>query len=105
MPVEVCLIATYYAGKSSGRVETIKRALYRLLESMAYKTPIAWLVRGDICREKLLPKIEKLNSEYRELTGRDLVVVTRALISESELRQLLGYSEPPRNREAVIVAV
>ena len=103
MPVEVCLVATNYAGKSSGRAETVTRALYRLLESMAYKTPIAWLVKGDICREKLLPKVEKLNKEYRELTGKDLAVVMRAVISEHELRQLLGYAESPKNREAVIL--
>jgi hypothetical protein len=101
--VEVCLVATNYVGKLSGRAETVKRDLYRLLESVAYKSPIAWIIRGDICREKVLPKIEKLNNEFRELTGKDLVVVMRATISENELKQLLGYSEPPKSRRAVIV--
>jgi len=101
--VEVCLIATNYVGRLSGHAETVKRDLYRLLESVAYKSPIAWIVRGDICREKVLPKIEKLNNEFRKLTGKDLVVVMKATISENELRRLLGYSEPPKSRKAVIV--
>ena len=100
--LEVCLIATNYAGKSSGKVETIKRAMYRLLESLAYRTPLAWLARGDICRERLLPKLEKLNQEYKELTGKDLVVVSKAYMTRDELKQLLSYAEPPKNKEAVI---
>jgi hypothetical protein len=103
MPVQICMITTNMVGKLSGRAETVRRDLYRLLDSVAYKTPIAWVARHDICVDRVLPRVEKLNKEFRELTGKDLAVVFTATVDENFLRQLIGYSEPPKNKKAVIV--
>jgi len=97
------MIATNMVGKISGRAETVRRDLYRLLDSVAYKTPIAWVVRHDICVERVLPRVEKLNKEFRELTGKDLALVFTATVDENFLKQLTGYSEPPKNKKAVMV--
>jgi hypothetical protein len=105
MAVQICMITTNNVGRLAGRAETVRRDLYRLLDSVAHKSPIAWVVRYDVCQERVLPRVEKLNREFRELTGKDLAVVFVATVDENFLRQLVGYSEPPKSKKAVILSV
>jgi hypothetical protein len=97
--VQICMI-TSMAGAAKDRAETIRRIFYKLVENYAYKTPIAWVAPIDVCTEKILPKLEKLNEEFRKLTGKELAVVFTANVDEEFLRQLMRYAEQPRNPKA-----
>jgi len=95
---EVCFV-TAATLSDSGRASTIRRNFYRIIERYAWKTPLGWLMDIETCTE-IAPKLEQLDKEHRELTGKSFIGIYRAILGVQELKKILENSTPP-NREDV----
>jgi len=96
--IQLCLITTM-AGITKGKVETIRRKFYRVLESASWATPLGWVMDLQTCNE-VKEKLQVLADEFaRESGGKQLFYLETITISYGALERLLQNAKEPANQE------
>jgi GR25 family glycosyltransferase involved in LPS biosynthesis len=99
--IQLCII-TSMAGVVKGRGETIRRSFYRLVESLAWLTPLGWVMDSKTCSEAM-EKLQQLANEFaKETNGKQLYFLATTLMSYSELKKLMQYAKEPENKEVAM---
>jgi hypothetical protein len=87
------------AGVLKGKPESIRRKLYRVLESVSWWTPLGWVMDLKTCDE-YKQKFQAIAEEFaKETNGGQLFYLTTVMMSYKDLEMLLQYSKKPTNQE------
>jgi len=96
--IQVCVVTTV-AGILTGRPESIRRKLYRVLESMSWWTPLGWIMDLKTCNEAM-QKLQAIAEEFaKETNGKQLFYLATIMMSYKDLERLMQYSMEPANQE------
>jgi TRAP-type C4-dicarboxylate transport system substrate-binding protein len=96
--IQVCMVTTM-AGVLKGKPESIRRKLYRVLESVSWWTPLGWVMDLRTYNE-YKQKLQEIAEEFaKETNGRQLFYLTTIMMNYKELERLLQYSKEPANQE------
>ena len=96
--IQVCTVTTM-AGILKGKPESIRRKLYRVLESVAWWTPLGWVMDLKTCNE-YKQKFQEIAEEFaKETEGKQLFLLLTTMMPYEELERLLQYSKEPANQE------
>ena len=96
--IQVCVVTTV-AGMLKGRPDSIRRKLYRVLESVSWWTPLGWVMDLMTCNEAM-QKLQAIAEEFaKETNGKQLFYLTTVMMSYKDLEKLMQYSKEPTNQE------